>query len=259
MLLQDKVAVVTGAASGLGKAIALEYLKEGATVIATDINAEKLNRLQQEYSDLGWLYTVVGDVSSKDDDEALINYVYEQFGKLDILVNNAVARTALARWDLPMADFDRSFHANASALFLLTRIAAETMKNHGGNIINIGSYMGICGLDHANYDGTGMQTDGEVWPSPAYHYEKGGMLNFTRWAASVLGRYNIRVNCVTLIGLEPLDGDRNQFHRQHAGRTLLNRCCGNEDLKGGIVYLASDASAFVTGSNLVIDGGYSAI
>jgi len=89
MLLQDKVAVVTGAASGLGKAIALEYLKEGATVIATDINAEKLNQLQQEYSDLGWLYTVVGDVSSKDDDEALINYVYEQFGKLDILVNNA--------------------------------------------------------------------------------------------------------------------------------------------------------------------------
>ena len=71
-------------------------------------------------------------------------------------------------------------------------------------------------LDHANYDGTGMQTDGEVWPSPAYHYEKGGMLNFTRWAASVLGKYNIRVNCVTLIGLEPLDGDRNQFHRQHA-------------------------------------------
>ncbi|MBQ5863697.1 MAG: SDR family NAD(P)-dependent oxidoreductase, partial [Peptococcaceae bacterium] len=89
MLLQDKVAIVTGAASGLGKAITLEFLKEGATVVATDINAEKINQLQQEYADLGWLYTVVGDVSSKDDDEALIAYVYEQFGKLDILVNNA--------------------------------------------------------------------------------------------------------------------------------------------------------------------------
>ena len=133
------------------------------------------------------------------------------------------------------------------------------MKDNGGSIINIGSYMGICGLDKANYAGLGVQTDSDIWPSPAYHYEKGGMLNFTRWAASVLGKYNIRVNCVTLIGLEPLDGNRSQFHYQHGNRTLLNRCCGNEDLKGGIVYLASNASNFVTGSNLVIDGGYSAI
>ena len=174
-------------------------------------------------------------------------------------LNALTARTALAKWDLPMAEFDRSFRANASALFLLTRLAAETMKASGGSIINIGSYMGVCGLDNANYTGIGMQTDGIEWPSPAYHYEKGGMLNFTRWAASVLGKYDIRVNCVTLIGLETLDGNRTVFHHQHAARTLLNRCCGNEDLKGGIVYLASGASGFVTGTNLVIDGGYTAI
>ena len=88
------------------------------------------------------------------------------------------------------------------------------MKEKGGSIINIASYMGMLGLDHANYEGTGMQTDGIEWPSPAYHYEKGGMINFTRWAASVLGRYNIRVNCVSLIGLEPLEGERSQFQNQ---------------------------------------------
>ena len=119
--------------------------------------------------------------------------------------------------------------------------------------------MGMLGLDHANYAGTQMQTDGIEWPSPAYHYEKGGMINFTRWAASVLGKYNIRVNCVSLIGLEPLEGERSLFQKQHAARTLLNRCCSHEDLKGGIVYLASKASNFVTGTNLIIDGGYSAV
>ena len=71
-------------------------------------------------------------------------------------------------------------------------------------------------------------------------------------------QHNIRVNCVTLIGLEPLEGESSQFQNQHAERTLLKRCCGHEDLKGGIVYLASQASSFVTGTNLVIDGGYSA-
>ena len=256
--LKGKVALVTGAGNriGYGAQCAEALYEAGAEVYIASRNLDKLNSFAANYPGMKVLQL---DLEDEAQVRNIIPQIIAKSGKLDILVNNAVARTALAQWDLPMADFDRSFHANASALFLLTRIAAETMKDHGGNIINIGSYMGICGLDHANYDGTGMQTDGEVWPSPAYHYEKGGMLNFTRWAASVLGKYNIRVNCVTLIGLEPLDGDRNQFHRQHADRTLLNRCCGNEDLKGGIVYLASDASAFVTGSNLVIDGGYSAI
>jgi NAD(P)-dependent dehydrogenase (short-subunit alcohol dehydrogenase family) len=189
----------------------------------------------------------------------LCDDVYAEAGKVDILVNNAVLRCMKGYTDTA-ENFTRSMIANATGLFVISRAFGDRMAKAGsGSIINIGSYMGILGLDHANYKGTGMQTDNIEWPSPAYHYEKGGMLNFTRWAASVLGKYNIRVNCVSLIGLEPLDGERTRFHRQHAERTLLKRCCGNEDLKGGIVYLASEASNFVTGTNLVIDGGYSAI
>ena len=228
----------------------------GAEVYIASRNLDKLNDFAANYPGMKVLQL---DLEDEIQVKNIIPEIVERAGKIDILVNNAVARTALAKWDLSMADFDRSFHANASALFVLTRIAAEAMKESGGNIINIGSYMGILGLDHANYAGTGMQTDGIEWPSPAYHYEKGGMLNFTRWAASVLGKYNIRVNCVSLIGLEPLEGERSKFQEQHASRTLLNRCCGNEDLKGGIVYLARKASDFVTGTNLIIDGGYSAI
>lgn len=256
--LKGKVALVTGAGNkiGYGAQCAEALYEAGAEVYIASRNLEKLQNFAKDYPGMKYLQL---DLEDEEQVRNIIPQIIAQSGKIDILVNNAVARTALTKWDLSMADFDRSFHANASALFLLTRIAAEAMKENGGNIINIGSYMGICGLDQANYEGTGMQTDSDIWPSPAYHYEKGGMLNFTRWAASILGKYNIRVNCVILIGLEPLDGNRTQFHIQHGKRTLLNRCCGNEDLKGGIVYLASNASNFVTGTNLVIDGGYSAI
>ena len=256
--LAGKVALVTGAGdrSGYGAQCAEALYEAGAEVYIASRNLEKLSTFAAAYPGMK---TIVMDLEKEDDIHRVIAQILRESGKLDILVNNAVARTALARWDLPMADFDRSLHANASALFLLTRLAAEAMKESGGSIINIGSYMGMLGLDHANYENTSMQTDGIEWPSPAYHYEKGGMLNFTRWAASVLGKYNIRGNCVSLIGLEPRDGERNRFHRQHSARTLLGRCCGHEDLKGGFVYLASPAANFVTGHNLVIDGGYSAI
>ena len=256
--LAGKVALVTGAGDrkGYGAQCAEALYEAGAEVYIASRNLEKLSTFARNYPGMK---TIEMDLEKENDIHRTVSQIIQQSGRLDILINNAVARTALAKWDLPMADFDRSLHANASALFLLTRLAAENMKEHGGSIINIGSYMGMLGLDHANYENTSMQTDGIEWPSPAYHYEKGGMLNFTRWAASVLGKYNIRVNCVSLIGLEPLDNERNRFHRQHSSRTLLGRCCGHDELKGGILYLASSASSFVTGHNLVIDGGYSAI
>lgn len=256
--LKGKTALVTGAGSplGYGAQCAEALYEAGAEVYIASRDVKKLSAFAEKYPGMK---TSKLDLEKEEDIRNIISRIMEKSGKLDILVNNAVARTALEKWDLPMTEFDRSFHVNASALFLLTRLAAENMRENGGSIINIGSYMGLLGLDRSNYEGTGAQTDSIQWPSPAYHYEKGGMLNFTRWAASVLGKYDIRVNCVTLIGLEPADGKRTRFHEQHAKRTLLNRCCGYEDLKGGIVYLASRASGFVTGSNLVIDGGYSAI
>lgn len=255
---RGKVALVTGAGNreGYGAQCAEALYEAGAEVYIASRDVKKLSAFAGNYPGMK---TIKLDLEQEEDIHNIISLILRQSGKLDILVNNAVARTALAGWDLPMAEFDRSFRANASALFLLTRLAAEAMKNSGGSIINIASYMGMLGLDCANYEGTGKQTDAASFPSPAYHYEKGGMINFTRWAASVLGKYNIRVNCVSLIGLEPTDGNADRFILQHRKRTLLQRCCGHEDLKGGIVYLASPASNFVTGHNLVIDGGYSAI
>ena len=258
--LKGRVALVTGAGNpkGYGAQCASALYEAGAEVYIASRNLEKLNKFAAMYPGMKVIQL---DLESEESVKAIVPEILRQSGRIDILVNNAVARVALDSWQMTMDQFDYSLRANASALFVLTRIAAEAMiaAGRGGSIINIGSYMGILGLAHSNYAGTGMQTDSDVLPSPIYHYEKGGILNFTRWAASVLGKYNIRVNCVTLIGLADQHDPQGRFQKQHAANTLLGRICGPEDLKGGIAYLASDASSFVTGSNLVIDGGYSAI
>ena len=259
--LKGKVALVTGAGNplGYGAQCAEGLYEAGALVYIASRNQEKLAAFAAKYPGMR---TLSLDLEDEESVKAIVPEIVRQAGRLDILVNNAVARTALGTWkSLTMADYDRSMRANASALFVLTRIAAEQMvaQGEGGSIINIDSSMGILGLNPSNYVGTGMQTDGPEWPGPTYHYEKGGMLNFTRWAASVLGKDQIRVNCVILIGIDPDNKQATRFHRQHAANTCLGRCCGLEDLKGGIVYLASAASSFVTGTSLVIDGGYSAM
>ena len=258
--LKGKVALVTGGAGhqgGYGAQISEALYEAGATVWIASRDLEKLREYAAKFPGMRCIRL---DLGSADSIKACVAEVIRENGRLDILVNNAVMRCALEKWDIDDELYDRSFHVNATGMFLVTRLAAEDMmKRKSGSIINIASYMGMLGLDPANYVGTGMQTDGGVLPSPAYHYEKGGMINFTRWAASVLGKYNIRVNSVSPVGYSAeWEKNPSRFTANHAAATMLGRLCNSTDLKGGIVYLASDASAFVTGANLVIDGGYSA-
>jgi NAD(P)-dependent dehydrogenase (short-subunit alcohol dehydrogenase family) len=175
-------------------------------------------------------------------------------GRIDVLINNAVIRSAMNGWNNPLEAFDRSLHINASALFTITRLFAEEMKKQqSGSIINIGSMMGMVGIEMGNYAGTDMNPN----PSPIYFYEKGGMINFTRWAASVLGPDKIRVNCVSPGGFyEPTHPE--QFVKNYSARTQLGRMANDTDLKGIIVFLASDASMYLTGANIPVDGGYTA-
>jgi len=258
--LKGKVALVTGGAGhrgGYGAQISEALYEAGATVWIASRDTEKLREYAEKFPGMRCAKLDLGDADSI---RECVGSVIRESGRLDILVNNAVLRCALEKWDIPGGLFDESLHVNASGLFLITRLSAEDMmKRRAGSIINIASYMGMLGLDPANYVGTGMQTDGDVLPSPAYHYEKGGMINFSRWAASVLGKYNIRVNSVSPVGYSAeWEKSPSRFSSNHAAATMLGRLCNSTDLKGGIVYLASDASAFVTGTNLVIDGGYSA-
>jgi len=153
-----------------------------------------------------------------------------------------------------MDDFDRSLRVNASGLFCITRLAAEQMKKQkSGSIVNVGSYMGMLGPNPVNYEGTEMFSRDA---SPIYFYEKGGMVNFTRFAASVLGIDGIRVNCINPGGF--LNHQPEAFIRQYSANTMLGRLANDTDLKGIIVFLASDASLYLTGCNIPVDGGYTA-
>lgn len=252
--LKGKVALLTGGAGLYGRQIAEALAEAGAT---TCIASRDLAKLEEVAAGLraagGDVVALPLDLENEDSIHALVRTIVQRFGRFDILVNNAVIRSACADWDLPMEAFDKSLRVNASALFCLTRLAAEEMKKTGGgSIINIGSYMGLLGPDPQNYRGTDMMKT----PSPIYFYEKGGMVNFTRFAASVLGPHGIRVNAIHPGGF--LNGQPEAFIRNYSANTPLGRLANETDLKGVIVFLASDASAYLTGTNIPVDGGYTA-
>ncbi len=252
--LKGKVALLTGGAGLYGRQIAEALAEAGATTYLASRNMAELEKaaaaLRTEGGNVTALPLDLGDESSI---QALVAEIVRRSGRLDVLVNNAVTRCACADWDQPMDVFDNSLRVNASALFCLTRLAAEEMKKAGGGaVINIGSYMGIRGPDPLNYVGTDMMKT----PSPIYFYEKGGMVNFTRFAASVLGPFGIRVNAIHPGGF--FNNQPEAFVKNYSANTMLGRLANATDLKGVIVFLASDASCYLTGTNIPVDGGYTA-
>lgn len=253
--LKGKVALLTGGAGRYGRQIVSALAEAGAETFIASRNLEALEKVASEERMKGFNVTALKlDLVEEKSIVALKDNIIGRFGRFDILVNNAVTRSAINGWESPMEDYDKSLHINASALFTITRIFAEEMKKQkSGSIINIGSMMGMVGIEMANYEGTDMYPN----PSPIYFYEKGGMINFTRWAASMLGKFNVRVNCVSPGGL--YESSLNPgFVKNYSARTQLGRMGSNMDMKGIIVFLGSDASSYITGTNIPVDGGYTA-
>jgi len=252
--LKGKVALLTGGAGLYGRQIAEALAEAGAETYIASRNVEELEKVATALREAGGSVTALPlDLDDEASIKALVAEITRRSGRLDALVNNAVTRCACASWSLPMEDFDKSLRINASALFCLTRLAADEMKkSRGGSVINIGSYMGLLGPDPLNYVGTDMMED----PSPVYFFEKGGMVNFTRFAASVLGPHGIRVNAIHPGGF--FNNQPEAFIKNYSANTMLGRLANDEDLKGVVVFLASDASAYLTGANIPVDGGYTA-
>ena len=252
--LKGRVALLTGGAGLYGRQIAEALAEAGAATYLASRNVAELEKVAAALRVAGGDVTALPlDLEDESSIHALVADIVRRSGRLDVLVNNAVTRCACASWDQPMEVFDKSLHVNASALFCLTRLAGEEMKKAGGgSIINIGSYMGLRGPDPLNYVGTDMAKT----PSPIYFFEKGGMVNFTRFAASVLGPYQIRVNAIHPGGF--FNNQPEAFVKNYSANTMLGRLANATDLKGAIVFLASDASCYLTGTNIPVDGGYTA-
>lgn len=251
--LRDKVAVVTGGAGLYGRQIVEAVAEAGAETYIASRNLEALEALAATHRKKGERVTALRvDQADEKSVLALRDEIVARSSRVDVLVNNAVARPMKKGWDDDAALFDESMHVNATGIFVVTRAFGEVMKRQrSGSIINISSMMGIVGVEPLNYAGTEMHGF-----YPDYFFHKGGMINFTRFCASYFGGFNVRVNCVSPGGL--FSNQPARFVKQYGERTCLGRMANQTDLKGVIIFLASDASLYVTGVNIPVDGGYTA-
>jgi len=181
----------------------------------------------------------------------LYKKIIREQGKIDILINNSVLRP-MKGYNDDIKNFKLSMEINATALFYLTRLFAQNMiVRKTGSIINISSYMGILGPDFNLYESTNMDAP------PDYFFHKGGLNQLTKYFASKLGKYEIRVNSICPGGYETNEMP-DVFKERYRKKTFLNRLANDEDIKGITVFLASAASMYITGAIIPLDGGYMA-
>lgn len=252
--LTGQVAVVTGGAGLYGRHIATALAEIGAHVVIAARDVGACSALVAELVDRGWTASARPlDLTEEASIVALCAAVLDEHGALDVLVNNAVAREG-GTIDVTTAEQWRATSTvNSLGLFLMCKHASRPMVARGrGVIVNVGSIYGMVGADFGIYEGTDLS-------SPAFYaYDKGGMIAFTRHLASWLGRHGVRVNCVSPGGLGT-DDQPAPFVANYERRVPLHRLAGPEDIKGAVAFLASDASQYVTGVNLPVDGGWTAI
>jgi NAD(P)-dependent dehydrogenase (short-subunit alcohol dehydrogenase family) len=252
--LHGKVALVTGGAGLYGRQIVAALAEAGARTYVAARNVEVLRVLAAEHREQGCdvraLQYDQGDEASV---LALRAAIVAESEHCDILVNNAVARPMKKAYRDDAAAFAESMRVNATGLFVITRAFGDLMAERGsGSIINIGSIQGMIGPDPTLYRGTTMSGF-----YPDYFFHKGGVINFTRFIASYCGANGVRCNCVSPGGFRT-DSHPEVFVRQYSDRTFLGRLANSTDLKGVIVFLASDASLYLDGVNIPVDGGYTA-
>lgn len=254
--LDGKIAIVTGGTGYYGKPISHALGEAGAHVI---IASRNVSRCRQEASLLvgkGW--RAEGrelDLGNGDSVRAFVEDVYHDLGHIDVLVNNAVSREGFADLeDITEEGWRNEQKVNSEGLVLLTQAVIRIMRRQRhGNIINIGSIQGVVGPNFTVYGDTGMT-------SPLnYTYDKWALVGFTKWIANYYGKLNIRCNCISPGGFGPgVDNDygQNEFVENYRRLTPLGRFADEDDIKGPVVFLASDASAYITGHNLIVDGGW---
>ncbi|PYB77909.1 short-chain dehydrogenase [Rhizobium wuzhouense] len=260
MSLKGRVAVVTGGAGHIGRAVAAGLAELGATVCLLDRSAEAADTAAD-----GIRNDLVGarveclciDLESEDDRNQVAREVMDRFGRLDILVNNAgfVGDSRLAGW---VTDFEqqsietwrRAIEVNLTAAFHISQSLSGLLRASGhGSIVNVSSIYGNVGPDMSLYDGTAMGNPA------AYAVSKGGVVQMTRWLSTVLAP-DIRVNCVSPGGVSR--GQPAPFIERYIARTPLRRMGREDDFVGAVCYFASDLSDWVTGQNLMVDGGWTA-
>jgi NAD(P)-dependent dehydrogenase (short-subunit alcohol dehydrogenase family) len=258
--LSGKTALITGGARTLGYDMASALAEMGADIAVTSCKIEDAEKSAREIAGLTGRKTlgVACDVRYEDQVQSTLDVVLKEFGKIDVLINNAgnVVSTPQNKpiEQRPTEQWDFTMDVNLKGVFLCTKhVVAKAMKPaRSGAIINMGSIAGMLGKDHRVYDGTTM---GGV--TIDYVAAKGGVISMTREMACWLAQYNIRVNCISPGGFWRKQPEK--FVEQYNYLVPMGRMGEDgKEIKGAAVFLASEASSYVTGINLVVDGGMSA-
>jgi NAD(P)-dependent dehydrogenase (short-subunit alcohol dehydrogenase family) len=259
--LKGKVAIVTGALGLIGRNHCQALSEAGASVIVADTNEQKCEDFAAYY-----LHNSIGtylDVTRKESVIEMKETVLRKYHKIDILVNNAAvndmvedpkAATEQSKFEnYPLELWQKSMDVNLTGVFLCSQVIGSQMVKQGnGTIINIASTYGISAPDQSLYrDEEGNQS---FYKPPAYSVTKGGVIMLTKYLAAYWGNLGVRVNTLTPGGVKNAQDDF--FIENYSKKTPLGRMANSSDYKGAIVFLSSDASSYMTGANLVVDGGW---
>jgi len=274
MTIQDKfdlsgrTALVTGGGGLLGAEFCRALAEAGASVAVVDINEAAARRISGDLSKLGHRASShVCDVTSADSCRKMVAAVMAEFGRLDVLVNSAAldpkfdAKTLQKGVspggfeDFPLSEWNAALNVNLTGMFLATQACVRPILQQGGSgsIINICSTYGLNGPDQRLYIREGKRV---AFKPVYYSVTKAGVLGFTRYLAAYYAGSNIRVNALTPGGV--FNQHEEYFVTNYSARTILGRMARADEMSGALLFLASDASSYMTGGNLVVDGGWTA-
>jgi len=266
--LTEKVAVVTGGPGLLGGEFCRTLAEAGAAVVVVDINHQAASAVAEHLVQDGFrALSVQTDVTDAQSVQAMVNITIKTFGRLDILVNSAaldpkVDPNALAAQSTPLGAFEefpleawkKALDVNLTGMFLCCQKAVIPMKDQGaGSIINICSTYGLVAPDQRIYQKEGQQ---RMYKPAYYPVTKAGVLGLTRYLAAYYAGTQIRCNALTPGGV--FNNHDETFLKAYSARTIMGRMAERDEMNGALLFLASDASSYMTGSNIVVDGGWTA-
>lgn len=257
--LSGKIAVVTGGAGFLGKQYCRALAEYGATVVVADIDKEKCAAIAGEISK-----GAVGLSVNLSREESVCDWaktICGRFGTVDVLINNAAVKSPNFFAPLegfPLRDWNQVIAVNITGAFLAIREIGGCMAKRGkGSIVNVSSIYGVVGPDQRIYEGSWYEEQGGAINTPiVYTASKGALIAMTKYLAAYWGPKGIRTNTLTPGGVKA--GQNNIFHEKYSNRVPLGRMAVPEDLIGALIFLASDASSYVNGQNIIVDGGLTA-
>ena len=256
--LSEKVVFLTGAAGLLGTQYATALSSVGANVVLADINYNKCKKIEKELKEKNNVlpFSIKMDISNKKSIDNAIAKVMKKFSKIDVLVNNAVfpetqKERSIQFEKFPLELWNKIFAVNVTGVFLCNqKIGSIMVKQKKGSIINISSMYGIVAADQRIYGNSGLNS------TAAYAVTKSSLFNFTRYLASYWRNTGVRINTLTLGGVE--NNQDPKFIQKYSEKTMIGRMAKKNEFTGALIFLSSDASSYMTGSNMVVDGGWTA-